>query len=77
MPLKSVTNVVKFTSHIELHIVELDWTMLEDRRNDITLTILYKIINENVLDKEILIPADTRIRSKCGHKFRIMTNNTN
>ncbi len=37
------------------------------------------MINEiaNVPNKEILIPADTRTRSKDGHKFRIMTNNTN
>ncbi len=36
-----------------------------------TLTIQYKIINEmaNVPNKEILIPADTRTRSKHGHTF--------
>ncbi len=42
---------------------------------------LYKI-NEiaNVPNKEILIPADSRTRSKHGHKVHIMTNkqmNTN
>ncbi len=33
---------------------ELDWTNLQDRRKDIRLTILYKIINElaNVLNKK-------------------------
>ncbi len=40
-----------------------------------TLTMLYKIINEmaNVPNKEILIPADTRTRSKHGHHFCRMT----
>ncbi len=40
---------------------------------------LYKIINEiaNVPNKEILIPADTRTRSKHGYKCLIMNNNTN
>ncbi len=39
---------------------------------------LYKIIIEiaNVPNNEILIPADTRTRSKHGYTFRIMTNNT-
>ncbi len=36
---------------------ELGWKSLQDRRKDIKLTILYKIINEiaNVPNKEILI----------------------
>ncbi len=40
---------------------------------------LYKIINEiaNVPDKETLIHAYTRTRSKHQHTFHIMTNNTN
>ncbi len=40
---------------------------------------LYKIINDiaNVPNKEILLSTDTRTRTKHGHKFCIMTNNTN
>ncbi len=40
---------------------------------------LYKIINEtaNLTKNEILISADTRTRSKHGHKGRIMRKNTN
>ncbi len=45
----------------------------------IRLTMLYKIINEmaNVPNQEILISADTRTRSKHGHKFCTITKNTN
>ncbi len=55
------------------------WKNLQDRRKDIRLTMLYKIINEiaNLSNKEILIPADTRIRNRHGHGFHIMTKNTN
>ncbi len=51
---------------------------LQDRTKYVRLTLLYKIINEitNVLNKEILIPADTRTRSKHGHNFYVMTKNT-
>ncbi len=47
--------------------------------NAIRLTMLHQIINEiaNLPNKGILIPADTRTRSKHGHKLTIMTNNTN
>ncbi len=43
------------------------------------LTMLYKIINEiaNVPNKEIIIPAETRIRSKHGHKFCMVINDIN
>ncbi len=43
------------------------------------LTMPYKIINEiaNVPNKEILIPAHTKTRSKHGHKFHIVTKNIN
>ncbi len=46
---------------------------------DIRLTMLYKTINEiaNVQKKEILILAVTWTRSNHGHKYCIMTNNTN
>ncbi len=55
---------------------------LENRtryRKEIKLTMLYSIINEiaNVPNNEILIPADARTKSKHGHKFCIMTKNTN
>ncbi len=59
---------------------ELGWKNLYDRRKDIRLTMLYKILNEiaNVPNKEIVIIADTRTRGKNGHQFCIiMTNNTN
>ncbi len=57
---------------------ELGRKNLQDRRKDIIFTMLYKIINEiaNVPNKEIL-PADAKTRSKHGHKFQIITNNTN
>ncbi len=46
---------------------------------DIRLTMLYKIINKiaNAPNKEILIPAATRTRSKTGHKFYIMIKTIN
>ncbi len=52
-------------------ILELGWKSLENRRKHISLTMLYKIINDiaNVPNKEILIPADTRTRSKHEHNF--------
>ncbi len=45
----------------------------------IRLTMPYKIFNEqaNVPNKEIVLPADIRTRSKHGHTFYIMTNKTN
>ncbi len=47
----------------------------QNRRKHIRLTMQIKIINiiVNVLNKEILIPAHTRTRSKHGHTFHIMT----
>ncbi len=58
---------------------ELGCINLEDRRRDIQLTMLYKIINRiaNVPNKDIVIAADSRTRSKHGHKLFIMSNNTN
>ncbi len=58
---------------------ELGWNNLQDIRKDITLTMLYRIMKEiaNVPNKEILISADTRTRSKDEHKFCIMTNTIN
>ncbi len=52
---------------------------LLDKGKDIRLTMLCKIINEiaNVPNKQILLPGNTRTRSKHGHKFHIMTKNTN
>ncbi len=40
---------------------------------------LYKIVDKvaNVPNQVILIPADSRTKSKHGHKFCIMTNTTN
>ncbi len=48
------------------------------RRKDIRLTMLYKMImwNSKFSKKEILISADTRTTSKQGHKYLIMTKNT-
>ncbi len=58
---------------------KIAWKKLQDRRKDIRLTILYKIINEmaKVYNKEILKSAETTTRSKHGHKFHIMTKHTN
>ncbi len=60
---------------------EPGWKSPQDRRKDILVqdvTMLYKIINEiaNVPNEEILIPADTRTRSKHGRDVYIMTNST-
>ena len=57
----------------------LGWTNLQDRRKDIRLTMLYKIINEivHIPKEDILIPADDRTRHKHGHKFCILTQETN
>ncbi len=66
-------------SSVTRMIHEHGWKNLQDRRKNIRLTMLCKIINEiaNVPSKEILIPIDTRTRSKHGHTFHIMSNNTN
>ncbi len=57
---------------------ELCWKNLQDRKTDIRLNYAiqnYEIVN--VPNKEILIPAATRTRSKLGHKYPIMINSTN
>ncbi len=58
---------------------EHGWKTLQDRRKDIRLTMLYKIINDtaNIPHKEILLPADTKTRSRDGYNFCIMTKNAN
>jgi hypothetical protein len=58
----SVTNMIK----------ELGWKDLADRRRDIRLSLLYKIINEdvNICTKDTLIPARGRTRkSQQSNKF--------
>ncbi len=65
--------------NIARKIYNKDGKNLQDRWKILRLTIPYTIINEiaNVPNKEILIPADTRTRSKHGHTFCIMTKDTN
>jgi hypothetical protein len=55
-------------------IQELGWKILQDRRKDIRLTMLYKIVNEiaNVPTEDLLIPSENRTRSEHGHKFCIL-----
>jgi hypothetical protein len=66
-------------SSVTRMIQELGWKNLKDRRKDIRLTMLYKIVNNiaNVPKDEILIPSDIRNRSEHGHKFCILAQNTN
>ncbi len=64
---------------VTIMIHKLGWTNVQDKRKGIRLTMPCKIINEiaNTPNKEILIPTDTNTRSKYGHKFHKLTNNTN
>jgi len=66
-------------SSVSKMIQELEWKELEQRRKDIRLTMLYKIVHEIVhIPKEgILIPADKRTRSEHEYKYRVPIQETN
>jgi hypothetical protein len=66
-------------SSVTRMIQELGWKNLQERRKDLRLTMLYKIVNDiaNVPKEEILIPSDNRTRSEHGHKFCIPNQETN
>jgi hypothetical protein len=66
-------------SSVTRMIQKLGWKNLKERRKDIRLTMLYKIVNDiaNIPKEEILIPSDNRTRSEHGHKFCILTQERN
>jgi len=57
---------------------DLGWESLADRRRDLRLVLLYKIVNHfaMVTTDDILIPADLRTRVNHPYKFRNITANT-
>ena len=57
---------------------DLGWESLADRRRDLRLVLLYKIVNhfDMVTTDDILIPADLRTRANHPYKFRTITANT-
>lgn len=59
-------------SSVTAHLQDLKWTPLKDRRRDIRLTFLYKIITGKVAIQAegTLVPADSRTRRQNSHKYR-------
>jgi len=57
---------------------DLGWESLADRRCDLRLVLLYKIVNHfaMVTTDDILIPADLRTRANHPYKFRTIRANT-
>ena len=51
---------------------DLHWLQLKDRRRDIHLSLMYRIVTGKVVMPvdDILLPADSRARSKHEHKYR-------
>ena len=51
---------------------DLHWLQLKDRRRDIRLSLMYRIVMGKVVKPvdDILLPADSRTRSKHEHKYR-------
>ena len=66
------------TSSVTQMLQDLGWESLADRRRDMRLVLLYKIIHHlaAVPTEGILIPADPRTRSNHPHKFKTVQSST-
>lgn len=66
------------TSSVTSMLQQLGWDSLANRRRDLRLTLMYKIINNlsAVPTSDILLPADLRTRAKHKHKFRAIQSTT-
>ena len=74
----TVQDYSRYTS-VSALLKDLDWSPLKDRRRDIRLTLLFKIVKGKVAVQAegSLVPADSRTRSSHGYKFRhIQANST-
>ena len=59
-------------SSVQSYLNDLKWAHLKDRRRDIRLTFLFKIVTGRVAVQAegTLLPADSRTRHKHKHKYR-------
>ena len=60
-------------------IKSLGWTTLANRRRDLRLTLMYKMVFSlvEVPTEQLLIPADTRTRANHEHKYKHISARTN
>ena len=67
------------TSSVTAMLAELGWKRLEDRRKDLRLTLLYKIVHDHVavpVDALNLEPPDPRTRKKHKYTYQHLTPHT-
>ena len=66
------------TSSVTQMLKDLGWESLADRRRDLSLVLLYKIVNHFavVITDDILIPADRRTCANHPYKFMNIGTNT-
>ncbi len=74
-----VTNNYDWSCSVTGMMKKLGWKTLKDRRRELRLSLLYKIVNEKVAIQSdtLLTKADARTRSSHQHKYRQYTCNTN
>ena len=72
-----LSRISRFTSVSSL-LKDLNWAPLKDRRRDIRLAMLFKIVKCNmpVQADEILLPADPRTRHHHSFKFKHIQSHT-
>jgi len=75
---RNVKNDHRQTSSVTRMLKDLGWESLADRRRDLRLVLLHKIVNHfaMVTTDDILIPADLRTRANHPYKFRTIRANT-
>ena len=69
-----VMNDYKYTSSVSDMLSDLGWITLADRRKDLRLILLYKIIHgvTAVPTDNILVKADLRTRTGTSHNYKFM-----
>jgi len=75
---RNVKNDHRQTSSVTQMLKDLGWESLADRRRDLRLALLYKIVNHfaKVTTDDTLIPAYLRTRANHPYKFRTIRANT-
>ena len=73
-----VKNDFSYQSSVTRMLADLGWDRLEERRRELRLTIMFKIVHGliKVPSTDILVPADTRTRSNHPYKYKQIRANT-
>ena len=70
-----VKNDYQYTSSVTKMLEDLGWKNLAERRRDLRLALLYKIVHGHIAvpTDDILVTADNRTRSNHQYKYRYMS----